>query len=368
MDLTLNEQQKMLQATVAELMRRDATLQALVAIDRGQRTAGSLWGAIAQTGLLSVLVPEQQGGAGAGITDAAVVFEELGKGPVPGLAFSSGVLAVLLLQQGATPQQQAAFLPAIAEGQAAFALALTEPEDGWAQDDVRMPAVPTGDGYILTGVKPYALHADEATHLLVAARAADGVSFFVMPTDAAGVTTRPLAGFATGLSEVRLEGVRVGRDALVARWADWERALSRALPVLSAYAVGALERVAQMSLDYSRTRVQFQQPIGRFQRVQDHIIDLVNQKDAARWTAYEAAWMADVGKPEAELAAAALTAAAVAKEAYYLGCNSAHDAHAGIGIVREYGLSLHTQMSRTLYHFLGGPRHQRLGLGAVLGL
>jgi alkylation response protein AidB-like acyl-CoA dehydrogenase len=368
MDLTLNEQQKMLQATVAELMRRDATREALVAIDRGERTAASLWGPIAQTGLLSVLIPEAHCGAGGGITDAAVVFEELGKGPVPGLAFSSGVLAALLLQQGGTPAQQAAHLPAIAEGQRAFALALTEPEDGWAEDDVRMPAVPAGDGFTLTGVKPYALHADGATHLLVAARLADGVGFFAVAADAPGVAVRPLAGFATGLSEVRLDGVRVGADALVARWPDWERTLSRALPVLSAYAAGALERVAQMSLDYSRNRVQFQQPIGRFQRVQDHIIDLVNQKDAARWTAYEAAWKADTGKPEDELAAASLTAAAVAKEAYYLGCNSAHDAHAGIGIVREYGLSLHTQMSRTLYHFLGGPRHQRHSLGAALGL
>ena len=139
----------------------------------------------------------------------------------------------------------------------------------------------------------------------------------------------------------------------------------RATAVLCAYQVGGLESVFRMCLEYSRTRRQFRQPIGRFQRVQDHVIDIVNHLDAARWTTYEALWKLDTGRP-AE--GGVHMAAALASEGYYLACNAAHDVHAGVGIVREYGLTLHTRMSRTLYHHLGSPRYHRRRLAGALGL
>jgi alkylation response protein AidB-like acyl-CoA dehydrogenase len=120
-----------------------------------------------------------------------------------------------------------------------------------------------------------------------------------------------------------------------------------------------------MSVEYSRTRRQFGTPIGRFQRVQDHIINLVNQLDAARWTTYEALWKLDSGRPAA---ASVHMAKAVASEAYLKACDSGHEVHAGIGVVREYGLTLHTKMSRTLYHFLGDPTYHKRKLGDALEL
>ena len=157
----------------------------------------------------------------------------------------------------------------------------------------------------------------------------------------------------------------MGEEALLGGAADcwdaFERAMLKATAVLNAYQVGGLESVFQMCLEYSRTRRQFQQPIGRFQRVQDHIIDIVNHLDAARWTTYEALWKLDTGRP-AE--GGVHMAASLASEGYYLACNAAHDVHAGVGIVREYGLTLHTRMSRTLYHHLGSPRYHRRRLAA----
>ena len=183
------------------------------------------------------------------------------------------------------------------------------------------------------------------------------------------VACRTLPGLSTGLGEVRLDGVAVGEDALLGgasdAWDAFERAMLEATAVLSAYQVGGLESVFQMCLEYSRTRRQFQQPIGRFQRVQDHIIDIVNHLDAARWTTYEALWKLDTGRPAES---GVHMAAALASEGYYLACNAAHDVHAGVGIVREYGLTLHTRMSRTLYHHLGSPRYHRRRLAGALGL
>ena len=371
MDLSLTEQQMMLQETIRELRRRDYAKEILVAIDAGAESAASHWEALVSTGILGSLIPEDLGGAGGTVTDTAMIYEELGRGPVPGPHFSSGVLGALVLLEGGTPEQQRTLLPAIASGERVFAVAITEADYGWGPDFVRLPARRRGDEFTLSGTKLFVHDATEATDLIVAARMENGgVGLLLMEAAAQGVATRPLAGFATGLAEISLADGVVPSSSLIGGGAEdgWEvlaRAFGKALPVLSAYQVGGLAQVFDMSLLYSQTRHQFQQPIGRFQRVQDHVIDIVNHLDAARWTTYEALWQVDAGR---EAAAAVHTAATIASEAYYLGCNAAHDVHAGIGIMREYGLTLHTKMSRTLYHYLGGPRYHRDRLADILDL
>lgn len=371
MDLTLTEQQKMLQAAVRELRDRDYTKEALVALDAGTRSPDAMWEGLASTGILGSLIPEDYGGAGGSLMDTATVYEELGQGPVPGPHFSSGVLCALVLLEGGTEEQKSTLLPAIASGERVFALAVTEEDYGWGSEFVHLVARERGSDYALEGTKMYVHDATEATDLIVACRLDNGeVGLMIVDARRGGVATRALPGFATGLCEVGLSGASAPRTAVVGGgredgWAILQRAFLKALPVQCAYQVGGLAQVFEMSMLYSQTRHQFQQPIGRFQRVQDHVIDIVNHLDAARWTTYEALWKLDSGL---DAAASVYTAAAVTSEAYYLGCNSAHDVHAGIGIVREYGLTLHTKMSRTLYHYLGGPRYHRKRLAEVLDL
>ena len=129
--------------------------------------------------------------------------------------------------------------------------------------------------------------------------------------------------------------------------------------------MGGCKAVYEKSVDYSRERIQFGQAIGRFQRVQDHIIHIVNYLDAARWTTYEALWKLDSG---ADAACSVHMAKSVASESYMRACDFAHEVHAGIGVVREYGLTLHTKMSRSLYHCLGAPKLHRTSMERALGL
>jgi len=371
MDLTLTEQQKMLQSAVHELRNHDYTKEAIVALDAGTQLPDLLWDRLASTGILGSLIPEDYGGAGGSLMDTAVIYEELGQGPVPGPHFSSGVLSALVLLEGGTEEQKASLLPEIASGERVFAMAITEEDYGWGPEFVRLVARERGSDYSLDGTKMYVHDATEATDLIVACRLDNGtVGLMLVDARRGGVAIRSLLGFATGLCEVGLADASVPRSALVGGgredgWGILQRALLKALPVQCAYQVGGLAQVLEMSMAYSQTRHQFQQPIGRFQRVQDHIIDIVNHLDAARWTTYEALWTIDTRR---DSAASVHTAAAVASEAYYLACNSAHDVHAGIGIVREYGLTLHTKMSRTLYDYLGGPRYHRKKLADALGL
>ena len=121
-----------------------------------------------------------------------------------------------------------------------------------------------------------------------------------------------------------------------------------------------------MSLDYAAERRQFGQVIGRFARVQEHIIQIVNHLDAARWTTYEALWKLDSGMADA--VTSIHVAKSVSSESYMRACDFAHEVHAGLGVSREYGLTLHTRMSRSLYHCLGAPRAHKKKLEGLLDL
>jgi alkylation response protein AidB-like acyl-CoA dehydrogenase len=143
-------------------------------------------------------------------------------------------------------------------------------------------------------------------------------------------------------------------------------AVLRSVPVNCAYQVGSCMSVYEMTVEYSRQRVQFGKPIGTFQRVQDHVIDLANNMDSARWTTYFALNKLDHENEGALPRAEIHTAKAVTAEGHYLACTSAHEVHAGIGSDLQYGLAVHTFASRSLYPYLGDPAWHRRGLAAAL--
>ena len=367
MDLSLTEEQELLRRVTREFVQREFPKETLIALeDSGQETTPELWNRAREMGWLGMLLPAEYGGSGNSFTDAAVVFEELGRGPVPGPFFSSGVLATLLIQEAGSTEQQRQFLPSISSGECTFSLAVTEPDYGWTPESVGMTLTSNNGAYSVSGTKLFVQDAQSATHFICAVRQGEHVSFAIVEAGNGGVGVRALDGFLTSMYELSFDSVEIPTSAILAEgWPAFERAMLKALPILCAYQVGGIETVFDMTVEHSRTRVQFGRPIGRFQRVQDHIIRLVNHLDAARWTTYEALWKLDTGRsPDSSVH----MAKAVTAEAYVKACDAAHEVLAGIGIDKGYGLTLHTQMSRTLYSYLGDPKHHKRKLGDALGL
>ena len=359
----------MLRAAARELVEREYSRENLLALESGDpKLSQTLWQKTAAAGWPGILVPAKYGGEGGSLIDAAVILEELGRGPAPGTFFATAVLGVLTLMEAGSEDQQAAVLPRIASGDATIALAVTEAHYGWRKDWTHTKAQRRNDSFLLNGQKLFVQDAATADLLLCSAVLDDGeIGLFLVDAHLPGVNVRPLPGFLSDSSEVTLNNVEVPASSLMpGGWDSLDQAILKSLPLLAAYQAGACEQVFDMTLEYANTRVQFGLPIGRFQRVQDHVIQIVNLKDAARWTTYEALWKLDENKPGA--ATAIHVSLAVAKEAYYQSCNAAHEVHAGLGIMREYGLTLHTRMSRTLYHYLGDPAHHKARLAAELGL
>ena len=384
MDLSLTPEQEMLKAAASRFVSQEYPKETLLQIASPDETTPlEPWGRLASTGWLGILIPEQYGGEGGTFTDAGVLFEELGRGPVPGPHLTSAVLSALAILEGGTEEQKRDWLPRIASGEVRLVPAITERDYGWDERDVRLTARVDGDGLRLNGSKAFVFDGETASHYLVAIRSEETevVGLVVVPANASGVRSRGLPGFAWNLAEVRFDNVPADSTNVLGGtsplhsppeggntrggWAAWQRAVAKAIPVISAYQVGGCQAVYEVSVDYSRTRIQFGTPIGRFQRVQDQVIALVNHLDAARWTTYEALWKLDVGR---DAASSIGLAKAVASEGYYEACNYAHEVHAGVGSMTEYGLTLHTAASRTLYHFLGDPKQHKRELAAALGL
>jgi alkylation response protein AidB-like acyl-CoA dehydrogenase len=369
MDLSLNDTQKLIQDSAKDFVRGSCGRDVLLKLDRDPSLVMStLWKPMSDLGWTGMAIPEEYGGTGNSLTDVAVLFEELGCGPVPGPLFSSAVLCARILLQAGSDSLKKTWLPRIARGERVFALALTEQQYNWSGNGIRSYAKRADGGYVLSGTKVFVHDATFATDLLVAARV-DGaaqISLLRIDAKAAGVAIRGLDGFITGLSEVVLDNVKVSAaDVMADAWPAAERAMLAVTPVLCAYKVGSCKTVFDLSLNYARERTQFGQIIGRFARVQDHIIHMVNYLDAARWTTYEALARLDGG---ADATASCHVAKSVSSESHMHACDYAHEVHAGIGVSREYGLTLHTKLSRTLYHCLGAPRLHRKKLESVLGL
>src|SRR5205814_7917938 len=141
MDLALTESQQMLRNTARSVIEREAPKEVLVAA-QGSETGlqADWWRTAAEIGWLGMLIPAEYSGGGSSLTDAAVLFEELGRGPLPGPFFSSAVLGALTLLEGGTVEQKRRLLPAAAGGEAILTVAITDPRTSWGPGGVTLRA------------------------------------------------------------------------------------------------------------------------------------------------------------------------------------------------------------------------------------
>jgi alkylation response protein AidB-like acyl-CoA dehydrogenase len=362
MDLKLNDDQNMMKKVAAEFLKTEAPSYAITEWYQKKITfIPEIYKKTAGVGWLGMIVPEEFGGGGASCTDCAVVFEELGRSPLPGPFFTSGVLSAQLILTGGSDAQKKAWLPKICDGSAIVIPALSDDPMQFGPRSVQTRAIKSADGYNLFGIKRFVQDGSAASHFTIAARDDAGqVILALVDRNAPGVTVTDVNGFMIGAAEVKLDGAAVGRDALLfgsgGSWSVVESALVKVLPILCAYKVGACQEIFEMTNEYTRTRVVFGQPIGRFQRVQDHCVDISIHLDGARWTTYETLWKIDSG---IEARASVHQAKAVASEAYYQSCNFSHMVFAGAGTDYKHPLMAHSVLAHSLYQYLGTPLYHK---------
>ena len=286
MDFSFTSEQDMLRDTVAKLIAQQYdfdTRRKIAKSDAGWRP--EMWAQFAELGLLGAAFSEAEGGFGNGPIEAMIVMEEFGKGLVIEPYLQTVVIGGNFLRHGGTDAQKEELIPSLIGGETIFAFAYSEPKSRFDLNDVSTTAKKDGAGYVLNGHKAVVLGAPFATHLIVTARTsggqrdAGGVSVFIVPKGAKGVTTRDYPT-VDGLraSEVYLENVAVGADALVGQadngLALTEKVVDNAIAALCAEAVGCFKVLNEATISYAKQRKQFGQPIANFQVLQHRMVDM----------------------------------------------------------------------------------------------
>jgi alkylation response protein AidB-like acyl-CoA dehydrogenase len=359
-----SETQKLLKDTVDRLVRDRYSFEQrkkYIAEELGYSSAR--WKELAELGLLAIEIPEEFGGGGGSVADNAIVLEGLGRGLAVEPFLSTAVLGAGLLASAASEDQKSMYLPRVADGSFRLALAADERDTRYRLERTETEAIAAGDGFVLNGTKVLVLGADSADVVIVLARTAgrigdkEGVTLFLVPTDAAGLTIKRFVNMdERGAGEILLEAVRVSsQDILGELNAGYSIALDafdRGAIATCSEAVGAMAALNDMTLDYIKTRKQFGRPIGKFQVLQHRMADMMlaaQEADAMHKLALDT-----MVSRRAEHRSKAISAAKVKvfQAARHVG-RDAIQLHGGIGMTIEYAASHYFRRLTALERMFG---------------
>mgnify|MGYP000191592271 CR=1 FL=1 len=286
MDFSLSEEQTLLKDSLERFIQNDYDFDTRRKVMAGEEGfSRENWKQFAELGWLAVPFAEEDGGIGGGAIELMIVMEQLGRGLVVEPYLATVILAGGALKYAGNEAQKGAYLGAIIEGSKMGALAFAEPQSRFNLADVATTATADGDGYVLSGHKAVVLGGPSADFFVVSARTsggprdADGITLFLVDGDAAGLSRRDYPT-VDGLraSEVTLDGVKVGADAVLGTvgggHAVLEQVIDEATLAVGAEAVGGMEVCYKDTVEYSKQRVQFGQPIGKFQVLQHRMVDM----------------------------------------------------------------------------------------------
>ncbi|WP_233802317.1 acyl-CoA dehydrogenase family protein [Paraburkholderia sp. HP33-1] len=339
-----------------------------------------LWARFAELGVIGALFDEASGGFGGGGFDISVVFECIGRGLVVEPFLDTLIVGRAMARSGSDAQKAA--LGSLIDGSQIVALAHGEPDSHYELARVAMTRAQRSEignsgTWKLNGAKAVVQLGEQACVFLVSARtsgaddAEDGVTLFLVPRDAMGVSVHGYRKIEGGrAAEVTFDNVTLGDDSVLGSvdqgFATLEYAVSCGVLALCAEAVGAMDVAKDYTLDYLRTRKQFGVPIGSFQALQHRMADLLLEIEQARSAVINAAAALDGERTARERAVSAAKysigriGSRVAEECIQL--------HGGIGMTWELPLAHYAKRLVMIDHQLGDEDHHLerfLALGAA---
>ena len=355
MDFSLSAEQEALVDSIRRFREREYDFEkrrSVIMSPTGMREAH--WHTFAELGWLGAGLSEEAGGYGGGAIENALILEEFGRGLVVE-PFLAHVVATELLATLA-PEACADRIAMMISGEERLVLAHYEAEGRGDARYLETRAEPDGNGFRLTGAKSLVTGGAHAHAFLISARDGDGISLFLVPADAAGLTRKSYRTLDNHrVADLQLEGVVA--DALVGKrggaMAAIERALDHGVVALCAEAVGAMDAALWMTRDYLRTRQQFGTAIGNFQALQHRMADMLIETELSRSMLYQA--LAALGREDAGARAAGVSAAKVqiADAAAIVG-GQAIQLHGGIGVTEEHSVSHYYRRLFVIARTFGG--------------
>lgn len=367
MDFNFTDEQSMLRDTVASYLADNYAFdarRAAIKSEAGWRP--QVWKAFAEElGILGAPFSEEHGGLGGGAIENMVVMEEFGKAlviePYMGTVVIGGGFMKHSGYAGA-----ADVIGKIISGEAIIAFAYAEPQARYTWQDLKTTAVKDGSGYVLNGHKAVVVGAPWATHLIVTARTgggqrdAQGVSVFLVDKSAKGVTTRDYPTVdGQRASEVTFENVALAAEALLGAEGQGlplvEQVMDEAIAATCAEACGVLRRLQEGTVEYTRGRKQFGQPISVFQVLQHRMVDMFIQLEQSISMTY----MANIRLGESAVERAKAVSAAkvqIGKACKFVG-QSAIQLHGGMGVTDEMAIGHYFKRATMIEGLFGSTDH-----------
>ncbi len=308
--------------------------------------------AIAEGGWLGIAMPEEYGGAGLGVTEAAIMMQEIGRSAGVFAACSAvhiNIFGLHAIVRHGTPAQRRAWLPDIISGASRACFGVTEPDAGLDTSKIKTKAVREGDHYVVTGQKIWTSTAQQADKVVLLARTApapaggratDGLSLFFADLDRDGVEIREIAKMgrhAVNSNQVFYDRLIVPAERLIGEEGQGFRYILDSLNseriLNAAEAIGIGRRALEKAVAYAGERVVFGRKIGQNQSIQHPLAECWAELYAADLMTLHAARLHDAGEPcGVEANAAKLLAA----DAAFKACDRAIRTHGGMGYAAEY--------------------------------
>lgn len=377
MNFDLTDEQQALRHGIAELCS-DFTDEYWRGCDRDHRYPSEFYDALAAGGWIGLAIPKKYGGGGLGVTEAALVLEEIAASGAAMNGCGTIHLPIFGLQpliKHGDQRMKKRYLPGVVDGSIQLCFALTERDAGTDTTRLATTARRMEDRFIVSGSKIWISNAKQADRMMLLARTTpredcakptDGLTLFMAPLDPAAVEIRPIAKLgrnAIDSNEVFIDDLAVNVEDIVGEEGEGFRYLLDGLNaerILLAHEALGIGRVSlERAIQYAKERVVFHRPIGSNQGVQLPLAQAATQLESARLLARKAAWMYDVGYPcgtEANMAKVACADSA------FFAADRAMQTHGGLGYAQEYDVERYFREARLMQLV---PITQELALASI---
>ncbi len=379
-DFGFTDDQLMLRDAVRDFVRKEIPDAKAREYDHKKIPPLDIFDKMAELGWLGIAIPEEYGGSGLGFVELGIVQEELSYAmlELAVLYYRATVHGAHSLMTYGSEAQRRKYLPLIAAGKFKSSMSLTEPDAGSDAAAIRTRAVRDGDHFIINGAKIFNSQVDLATRTVLVTRtdpsapAHRGISLFFVDPKSPGVTIERLETLAfrsVGTNRVTYENVRVHQDDLLGTlnggWKHLMTNLNKERFSLAAQVSGAAQAALDCALQYAKDRVQFGQPIAKYQVIQHKLADMQIAVHAARLLTYDLARRLDAGVPcrkEASIAKVMTT------EAYFRVADEGMQILGGYSLTPDFPMERHYRESRLMRIGGGANEVMRNSIAKDLGL
>jgi len=377
-DISFTEEQEMLRNTASDFLAKECPKSMVRELEEDEEKGYSpeLWKKMAELGWMGLVIPEEYDGMGMTFQDLAIILEEMGRNILPGPFFCTVVEGALPVLDFGSDEQKSEFLPKIASGELIFTMAHLEASGVYGASGIAAKAAAKGDSFVINGTKLFVEMAQVADYLICVTRTKegaspeDGITLFIVDARSPGISCKviPTIGMDK-LCEVRFEDVTVPKANMLGEldkgWPIVEKVMEGGTVAKCAESLGGIQASVDMTVAYSKERVQYDRPIGAFQALQHIMADMWITLQTAKYLVYEAVWMESEGLACAKMAA---MAKAYVNESYKWITERAVSLHGGIGTSRDHDVGLYYRRAKAADIAFGGTDLHREAVAKEIGL